>query len=139
MANVLGIVSTDLEGPYEGELDLDKLDDWYQDKIDEAVRLLIRRAPSIVSRIANYDAGLGTGLDPAFVQDKVVNAVLRVIRDPEGLESESEGSYSYKRNPVVASGNIWYTKEELADLGIRTATTVKPRSIQTSTRYGIFG
>src|SRR6476661_2322752 len=118
MSNVLGYVSTDLEAPYEGELDLENLDEWYQDKLDEAVRLLLRKAPNLMQRMAAYDPAKGTGLDPAFVKDKVLGAVLRVMRNPEGMLSETEGDYSYRLNPVVASANIWYTKDELADLGI---------------------
>jgi hypothetical protein len=136
MANVLGYVSTDLETPYEGELDLENLDEWYQDKIDEAVRLLLRKAPTIVSRMAAYDPVTGTGIDPNFVKDKVIGAVLRVLRDPEGMQSETEGNYSYKRNPVVASGNIWFTKDELADLGIIATAAVRPRTVFASNRYG---
>jgi hypothetical protein len=135
MSNVLGYVSTDLETPYEGELDLENLDEWYQDKIDEAVRLLIRKIPNLVARIASHDASTSTGLDPLFVKDKVMGAVLRVLRDPEGISEESEGNYSYKRNPVVASANIWYTKDELADLGV-TSKADKPRTVWASTRYG---
>src|SRR5690349_18981161 len=109
MSNILGLVSTDLEASYEGELDLENLDEWYQEKLDEAVRLLVRKVPTVVARMA---AG---SIDPDFVKDKVVGAVLRVLRDPEGIKSETEGNYSYDRNPIVASGNIWYTKDELAD------------------------
>jgi hypothetical protein len=29
MSNVLGLLSTDLEESYEGELDLENLDEWY--------------------------------------------------------------------------------------------------------------
>ena len=134
MSNILGYVSTDLEASYEGELDLDNLDEWYQEKVDEAVRLLIRKVPSVVSRMASYNPTTGAGLDPAFVKDKVIGAVLRVLRDPEGIQSETEGNYSYKRNPIVASGNIWYTKDELADLGVNRA--VKPRTVFASNRYG---
>ena len=136
MTNVLGYTSTDLEAPYEGELDLENLDEWYQEKIDEAVRLILRKGPTLISRMAAYDPDTGAGIDPAFVKDKVIGAVLRVLRDPEGLESESEGNYSYKRNPVVASGNIWFTKDELADLGIGTAVVQRPRTVFASTRYG---
>lgn len=136
MSNVLGYVSTDLEAAYEGQLDLDNQDEWYQEKIDEAVRLLLRKAPGIVGRMAAYNSITGEGLDPAFVKDKVVGAVLRVLRNPEGLLSESEGDYSYRLNPVVASANIWFTKDELADLGISDSTTVKPRTVFATNRYG---
>ena len=128
MSNVLGYVSTDLEASYEGDLDLENLDEWYQEKIDEAVRLLIRKVPTVVARMA---AG---SIDPDFVKDKVVGAVLRVLRDPEGIQSETEGNYAYKRIPIVASGNIWFTKDELADLGVARAD--KPRTIFASNRYG---
>lgn len=131
--NALGLVATDLEATYEGELDLDNLEDWYQEKIDEAVRLLARKVPNVFTRIASYES-TGKGLDPEFVKDKVLNAVMRVLRDPEGIQSETEGNYSYKRNPIVASGNIWFTKDELADLG--AVTTDRPRTVYAKTRYG---
>lgn len=136
MSNVLGYVSTDLEAPYEGELDLENLDEWYQDKVDEAVRLLLRKVPSIVVRMDTYDPVKGIGIDPMFVKDKVLGAVLRVLRNPEGFSSESEGNYSYELSPIVASANIWYTKEELADLGVVTSSTVRPRTVFAKTRYG---
>lgn len=136
MSNALGYVSTDLEAPFEGELDLENLDEWYQEKIDEAVRLLLRRGPNLMQRMAEYDPVRGTGIDPQFVKDKVLNAVLRVLRDPEGMESETEGNYSYKRSPIVASGNIWFTKDELADLGIGNAATSVPRTVFAKNRYG---
>jgi len=135
MANVLGYVSTDLEEPYEGQLDLEELDDWYQQKVDEAVRLLVRKIPSIVARIDAYDPATGAGIDPLFVKDKVLNAVIRVLRNPEGFQSETEGEYSYRMNRTEASANVWFTKEELADLGYGTATA-KPRTVFASTRYG---
>lgn len=130
MSNALGLVSTDLEATYEGQLDLEGLDEWYQEKIDEAVRLLIRKVPTIETRMA---AGQ---LDPLFVKDKVLGAVMRVLRDPEGYESETEGNYGYKRNPIVASGNIWYTADELADLGLGLSEVAKPRTVYAKTRYG---
>lgn len=136
MSNALGIEVQDLESTYEGELDFEELSDWYQQKIDEAVRLLIRKIPSIVPRIAAYNAVTGTGLDPEFVKDKVLNAVMRVLRDPEGISRETEGNYSYERNPIVASGNIWYTKDELADLGLEIAVVDKPRTIWATNRFG---
>lgn len=134
MANVLGYTEADLETKYEGDLDFDN-SDWYMELIDEAVRLLLRKAPTIVARMAAYDPATGAGIDPEFVKDKVFNAVLRVLRAPDGFKSETEGNYSYEMNPVEASANIWYTKDELADLGAGVVAT-KPRTIFASTRYG---
>lgn len=136
MANPLGYVSTDLIPKYEAELDFDEKDEWYQEKVDEAVRLLLRKGPKLIARMAAYDADLGTGIDPAFVKDKVLGAVMRTIRDPEGIKSETEGNYSYERNPIVASGNIWYTKDELADLGLGVSVSHIPRTVFSKTRYG---
>ncbi len=135
MANALGYVSTDLEASYEGELDMAD-DEWYQEKLDEAVRLLLRKVPKIQARMAAYDPDKGTGIDPKFVKDKVVGAVLRVLRLPDpGYKSENEGNYSYEVNPVEASANIWFTKDELADLGVG-AVTAMPRTVFASNRYG---
>jgi hypothetical protein len=136
MANPLGYVSTDLVPKYEEELDFDNLDEWYQEKVDEAVRLLLRKGPNLIARMAAYNPATGAGIDPAFVKDKVMGSVMRVLRDPEGLKSETEGNYSYERNPIVASGNIWFTKEELADLGIGAAVSHIPRTVFAKTRYG---
>lgn len=135
MSNVLNYVSTDLEGPYEGELDLETLDEWYQEKIDEAVRLLIRKVPNIVTRMAAYNPTTGAGIDPLFVRDKVLGAVIRVLRNPEGFMSENEGEYGYRMNPTEASANVWYTKDELADLGAGAAS-VKPRTVFATNRFG---
>lgn len=135
MANVLGYVSTDLEEPYEGQLDLENLDDWYQQKVDEAVRLLIRKIPNIVARMDAYNPSTGSGIDPLFVKDKVLNAVIRVLRNPEGYRSETEFEYSYTRNATEASANVWYTQDELNDLGYG-ASAVRPRTVFSTTRYG---
>jgi hypothetical protein len=85
--------------------------------------------------MAAYDPSTAAGIDPAFVKDKVIGAVLRVLRNPEGIQSETEGNYSYKVNPITASGNVWYTKDELADLGVGV-TADKPRTVFATNRYG---
>ena len=136
MSNVLNYDSSDLEAAYEGELDLENLDEWYQAKLDEAVRLLLRKVPGVQSRMAAYNPATGEGIDPDFVKDKVIGAVLRVLRNPEGLLSETEGDYSYRLNPVVASANVWFTKDELADLGVSDSGSFTPRTVFAKNRYG---
>lgn len=57
--------------------------------------------------------------DPARlpdVKDILENAVLRVLRNPEGARTESEGDYSIGYNPLDAAGNVWFPKEDLDDL-----------------------
>ncbi len=54
-------------------------------------------------------------------------SVLRVLRNPEGYRSESDGDYSYIRSAVVASGRLNILDEEWALLGVRRgAYTVAP-------------
>lgn len=110
MANVLDVTFEQVTSSYEGTIPLQK-SDWVNQKIDEAVRELLSIIPDIPDRI---DAGL---LDPQLVADKVVAAVLRVVRNPTGIEQEAEGDYSYRMRNSVASGDIWYQEKELTALG----------------------
>lgn len=110
MANVLGITSVQVDASYEGTI-LAQKTEWVNQKIDEAVRELLSFLPDIPTRIA-----LGT-LDPELVTDKVVAAVLRVVRNPTGIEQEAEGDYSYRMRNTVASGDIWYQEKDLVALG----------------------
>lgn len=110
MANPLSLDWQILKDRYEGELDSSN-SAFYQMKVDEAVRLLLRKCPGLQDKL---DKEL---LDPEFVKDVVAKAVLRVVRNPEGFTSESEGNYSYSLGNRVASGDLWYQDSELADLG----------------------
>ena len=38
---------------------------------------------------------------------------ISVVRTPEGYSSESEGGYSYGLRPVVSSGNLWLTQDDV--------------------------
>lgn len=54
--------------------------------------------------------------DPArlpLIQDVLENAVARVLRNPEGIRSESEGDYSYTLNSVDASANVWFPGDDV--------------------------
>lgn len=52
----------------------------------------------------------------ALIKDILENAVLRVLRNPEGLRSESEGDYSYTVNPLDSAGNVWFPAADLDQL-----------------------
>lgn len=121
MANELDLDHTFLVPYYEGELREDK-HAWYQKKIDEAVRLLLERTPGLRQRLA---AGK---VDREFMLDKIANAVLRVVRNPFGMESESEGNYAVKLNNKVASGDIWFPIEDIHDLSDDAA--FQPRTVR---------
>ena len=109
VTNELGVTLERVKNAFEQ--DIDPADEaWVEDRIDTAARLLIRKVPALVARIVAGE------LDADFVKDKVVACVLRVLRNPEGLESEQEGNYDYKFRNLVASGDLWYTRDELNDL-----------------------
>ena len=55
------------------------------------------------------------------------NAVLRVLRNPEGYRQETEGNYGYSLSAAVASGHLFVMDSEWADLGYRAgAWTITP-------------
>lgn len=66
------------------------------------------------SRIqARLDAGI---LTPALYKSAIADAVLRVLRNPEGYTQEAEGNYSYGKRATVASGYLMFTAENIEDL-----------------------
>lgn len=110
MANALGITFEMVQNSYDKPIDPARAP-WVNTKIDEAVRELLSYIPNLLSRI---EQGL---VDKDFVTDKVIGSVLRVVRNPEGLETETEGDYSYRLNKTVASGDIWYLERDLVAMG----------------------
>ena len=129
MANVLDITLDQVTASYEGTIASQKFD-WVNQKIDEAVRELLAIIPDIPNRI---DAG---ALDPELVADKVIAAVLRVVRNPTGIDQETEGDYSYRLRNTVASGDIWYQEKELTALGWIAPKQYAPRTVFTKASRG---
>lgn len=86
------------------------------------VELLIR------SRIPDLDALVESG---AILEGLVVmieaNAVVRVLRNPEGFRQEQEGDYMYTRAAATASGALTITDDEWRLLGVSAgAFTIAP-------------
>lgn len=84
--------------------------------------ILVSRLPRLPDRAARSEP----------YRDLVVqveaNAVLRVLRNPEGYRQEAEGNYSYSLSAAVASGRLWILDDEWAMLGGRRgASTVAPK------------
>ena len=98
---------SDVRDDYEATIPPER-EDWVQNLIDRAERLLLARVRSIPARVA-----AGT-LDSAAVVDAVVAAVLRVVRNPSGMQSETEGSYLYSVQRDVAGGKLFFTGDDLA-------------------------
>lgn len=78
--------------------------------IDKAERLVRDKVPNLNDRIM---AGCPS---EETVSDVVVDMVLRLLRNPEGLSSESAGDYSYQRNAATGEGRITLRPDELARL-----------------------
>lgn len=129
MSNALGVTIEDVQESYEGTITSARVT-WVNNKIDEAVRKLVHMIPDLPGRVASG------AIDPQFVTDNVVKAVLRVVRNPQGLETESEGDYSYKLRTLMASGDVWYPDSDLIDMGyINSQKQAMPRSVRTTSVF----
>lgn len=90
--------------------------------LDQAETLLKAKVAGIADRIA-LDTDDASYLDPALVTLVLTNAVIRVLRNPQGLSWEREGEYSYGLPIGVkgdATGGVWFLEEELNLLTLNT-------------------
>lgn len=78
--------------------------------IDKAERLVRDKVPTLDARIT------ATTLSALTVGDVVVDMVVRLLRNPEGLSSESAGDYSYQRNAATGEGRLFMRPDEIARL-----------------------
>lgn len=131
MSNPLSINADDVAArDWNGQIAEDDHDDLNK-LIDQVVRRLLARRRRLPEWLA---AGLVTRDD---VIDVVASAVSRVILNPGALKSEAEGDYRYEVNQMVASGNIWFPDDELAQItpGGSTATAIGTAHVQPSTGW----
>lgn len=74
----------------------------------------------IRSRVKDLDQRI---IDNAYYQDIIVqvcaDAVIRLIRNPEGYVQESNGDYTYMLSQALADGRLTILPEEWQDLGVR--------------------
>lgn len=79
----------------------------------------------IRARIPDLDARVTSGrLDVMTVRMIEAEAVLRLVRNPSGFASETDGSYSYTLSEAVASGRLAILADEWSLLGIRRGAYV---------------
>lgn len=81
-------------------------------RLAQVERMIARRIPGLADQIEDGDVDLDD------VVDVEAEAVLRLIRNPEGYASESDGTYSYQFNPQLASGRLEILPEEWVRLGV---------------------
>lgn len=83
------------------------------------VELEIRsRIPDLDDRIANGD------LSEDVVIRVEASAVKRVIQNPDGYTSETDGDYTYQLNPRLSSGELDITEHEWTLLGVGSGAFV---------------
>jgi hypothetical protein len=81
-------------------------------RLDDVERMIKRRIPDLDDQITAGD------LDVEDVRQVESDAVLRLVRNPEGYFSETDGNYSYQFSRDVASGRLEILPEELETLGV---------------------
>ena len=85
--------------------------DYLNGKLGEVVDKIASRWGSVVARRLASGA-----LTDRLYRGTVVRVASRVFSNPEGYKSEAEGGYNYELNAAVASGTIWFTDDDIADL-----------------------
>lgn len=98
-------------GAFEGDADELGRKSYVESKIRHTVsRLKTRFGRQIAARLASGQ------LEEDLYMDTVAEAVLRVVRNPEGYTTEQQGNYSYGLRAAVASGYLMFTAENMLDL-----------------------
>lgn len=91
-------------------------------RLGDAELILKTRIPDLDDKVTDSDV----------YHDLVVmieaEAVLRLMRNPDGYKSETDGNYSYEIDIRVASGRLDILADEWALLGVqRGVYTIRPR------------
>lgn len=97
---------SDVQAAYEADLDASK-EDWVNTLIARAEALLARKRPNLAANIA------GGKIDAASAKLAVITAILRIVRNPEGYQSETEGNYVYQKYRDVAGGKLYFDPDDL--------------------------
>ena len=81
-------------------------------RLADAERLILKKIPDLAAQITDGD------IDIEDVKQVEAEAVLRVVRNPEGFISETDGNYTYMMSQESASGVLEITPAEWALLGV---------------------
>lgn len=84
--------------------------------LEQASDLLRIQVPNIDTLISNDT----TGLKQARAKAAVVNAVKRVLSNPDGLLQEQIDDYSWRRDSAVSSGSLYLDSNDLFGLQSRS-------------------
>lgn len=123
MIQTYGLDFRQVREAYEGDMP-DEQESFVEAKILEAFRLLYGLCPRS-KHVPTWDVDR-----QGLVRDTVIRAVLRVIRDEDPtLKSESENGYSYTKDSLVSSGNLWFPDADLRALGCDPGSNAAGRRI----------
>lgn len=101
----------DVIAHFEGDGDDLGRQEFVETKAKQAVARLAARFGSRVQ--ARLLSGV---LSEELYKGTVAEAVLRILRNPEGFRMEQQGNYQYQLNSAVASGYLWFTADNMIDL-----------------------
>lgn len=80
-------------------------------RLEDAERLILKRIPDLVAQIA------ATTIDVEDVKQVEAEAVLRLVRNPDGYISETDGDYTYQLSQSSAFGKLRIEPDEWELLG----------------------
>lgn len=98
---------------------------WGKSDLDAETTALINVRLADVERMLNRQVDLAAGIAAdTFLEEDVVqieaDAVLRLVRNPDGYLSETDGNYTYMLHQELATGRLEILPEEWEILGIRS-------------------
>ena len=116
---------TDVQSRLGRELDTAETD-LVTVRLADAERMIRRRVPDLDNQVT-----AGT-IDAEDVKQIQAEAVLRLVRNPEGYTSESDGNYSYQFSSQAASGKLEILAAEWQALGVQTGGmfTISPNLVR---------
>lgn len=82
-------------------------------RLDQVERMIKRRIPDLDQKVDESD------VFKADLIDIEADAVLRLVRNPEGYVSETDGAYTYQLASDLAGGKLTITDDEWEILGVR--------------------
>lgn len=84
-------------------------------RLADVERMILRRIPTLAAQIA------ANTVNVEDVKQVEADAVLRLVRNPEGYLSESDGNYTYMMQQDLATGRLEILPEEWDILGVRAS------------------
>ncbi len=81
-------------------------------RLEQAERMIRRRIPNLDTLAA------GSATFKADLIDIEADAVLRLVRNPEGYISETDGTYTYQLQSDISGGRIRILDDEWTALGV---------------------